>query len=218
MNTDLPIRLLIADDQALMRQGLKELLSINDDIEVISLAKDGQDALTKILGLEPDVAVVDIRMPNMSGLSLLKALSEKGCNTAILLLTTFSDDKAMIEGLCLGAKGYLLKDTSLDRLSEAIRCLAKGETYLLPAITERITLGLEKINKRFDYLEPNEKLTQREKEVLRLVGTGLKNKDIARALACTEGTIRNHMSTILSKLSVKDRTQALLKAIDQGII
>lgn len=137
---------------------------------------------------------------------------------AVLLLTTFIDDNAMLEGLCLGAKGYLLKDTSADNLADAIRRLARGETYLLPAVTDRIASGLSDIPQRFDSLSVPDPLTPREAEVVRLLGTGLPNRDIARALGCSEGTIRNHMSTILSKFGVKDRTQALLRAIDQGCI
>jgi DNA-binding NarL/FixJ family response regulator len=187
-------------------------------MDIVALAADGEEAFKLITDLKPDVALVDIRMPKMSGLDLLSKLSEIPNPPSVLLLTTFTDDQAMIEGLCLGAKGYLLKDISTDRLFEAIRRIAKGETYLLPSITERISTGLTDIEHDFDTLDLVERLTKRETEILRLVGSGLPNRDIAHALGCGEGTVRNHMSTILSKLGVKDRTQALLRAINQGLI
>ena len=212
------IRVVIADDQMLMRQGLAELLSANGDIDVVALAADGVEALAMILEHRPDVALLDIRMPGMTGVEVLRAAGERELDVAIMMLTTFHDDKAMIESLCSGAKGFLLKDTSAEVLADAVRMLAQGKSYLLPAITERICAGLTRFPQSVDDGAIAVTLTERELEVLRLVGTGLTNKEIGGALGCTEGTIRNHMSAVLSKLGVRDRTQALLRALDRGLI
>ncbi|MBL8299717.1 MAG: response regulator transcription factor [Rhodanobacteraceae bacterium] len=213
-----PIRVVIADDQTLMRQGLSGLLALNTDIVVVACAADGVEALAAIEEHAPDVAVIDVRMPRLSGIQLLAEAARRGIDVPILLLTTFNDDAAMIEGLCSGAKGYLLKDSSAETLACAIRRLACGESYLLPAITERIAEGLSKLPQRFESAGRTSALTRRECEVLRLLGTGLSNRDVANALACSEGTVRNHVSTILSKLGVRNRTQALLRALDLGLI
>jgi DNA-binding NarL/FixJ family response regulator len=213
-----PIRILIADDQMLMRQGLGELLAMNLDIEVVATASDGVEALDLIIRHRPAVALLDVRMPGMTGVEVLREVRRLELDVATLMLTTFHDDKAMIESLCSGAKGYLLKDTSAETLADAIRMLAAGESYLLPAITERICAGLARFPQQFESASAAISLTEREREVLRLVGTGLTNKEIGNALGCAEGTIRNHMSAVLSKLGVRDRTQALLRALDQGMI
>lgn len=212
------IKLLIADDQTLMRQGLKELLSPFDDLQVVALAEDGEEAIEKLKELQVDVALVDIRMPKMSGIDVLRKTSEFEISTAIILLTTFNDQEPMIEGLCLGAKGYLLKDVSADRLHKAIIDVAAGKTYYSPAITERIAVGVSNVRDKANESALIESLTAREVEILRLVGSGLSNKDISEALVCSDGTIRNHMSSILGKLDVKDRTQAVLKALDLDLI
>ena len=216
--TEQRIRVVIADDQMLMRQGLAELLSANADIEVVATAADGIEALAKIVEHRPDVALLDIRMPGMTGVDVLREAGSRGLEVAILMLTTFHDDKAMIESLCSGAKGFLLKDTSAEMLADAVRALAQGKSYLLPAITERISAGISRFPQNFGEQAIATALTERELEVLRLVGTGLSNKEIGSALGCTEGTIRNHMSAVLSKLGVRDRTQALLRALDLGLI
>ena len=212
------VKIIIADDQKLMREGLNELLGGYNDIEVVALAADGEEAYDLICKYKPDVSVIDVRMPKVSGIELLKKLNSSQLDCPILLLTTFSDEKSMLEGLYLGAKGYLLKDTSPERLSEAIKLLACGKSYILPTITDRIVNGVINSHKPVDNEYIVEKLTVRESEIIRLVGSGLNNKMIGKALACSQGTVRNHMSTIISKLGVKDRTQALLKAIDLGFI
>jgi len=162
--------------------------------------------------------VLDIRMPVKGGLDVLRELSGFERPPPVLLLTTFDDDAALFEGLCLGARGYLLKDVTFERLTEAIRTVAEGGTFLLPALTERIERGLGSIEKPFDRLDLPDPLTPREIDVLRLVASGLSNKEIARALGMSDGTTRNHVSSVLSKLGVRDRTRAVLRAVDLGFL
>lgn len=209
------IRVCLVEDQTLVREGLQSLLGLTTDIKVIANAADGEQARELIPRCHPDVVLLDVRMPKMSGIELLRSVQGKGC-PPIILLTTFDDDLALLEGIRLGAKGYLLKDVSLAQLTEAIRIVAGGGTLINPVVTERLLRGLEHAPLSTDY--PCEALTDRETEVLRLMTGGYSNREIASALGLSEGTVKNHVSNILSKLGVRDRTRAVLKAIERGYI
>ncbi len=212
------IRVVLVDDQTLIRQGVRSLLALSDDIEVVGEASDGQEALEIVPQLKPDVLLLDLRMPNMNGLQVLEALAERDQQPPTLILTTFDDDELVLGGIRAGAKGYLLKDVALEDLLDAVRTLASGNTLVNPAITDRLLKGLKGHSTEFSALEQPEAMTGRETEILRLMAGGYSNKEIARALDVAEGTIKNHVSNILSKMGVRDRTRAVLKAIEAGLI
>jgi DNA-binding NarL/FixJ family response regulator len=212
------IRVLIVEDQTLVREGLERLLDLADDITVVERAIDGADGLEKLRQTLPDVVLLDVRMPKMTGLEFLQALREVGDSTPAILLTTFDDDSALLNGIRLGARGYLLKDVSLAKLTEAIRLVAGGGTMISPVVTERLLRGLTSapLSSSIDY--GSEELTTRETEILRLMTGGYSNREIASALDLSEGTVKNYVSNILGKLGVRDRTRAVLKAIEKGYV
>lgn len=212
------IRVLIVEDQTLVRQGIRSLLDLADDIDIAGEAADGEEALRLIPELAPDVVLLDLRMPRMSGVEVLRRLGETGQPPPTLVLTTFDDDALLFEAVDAGALGYLLKDVSLDRLTESIRRVAQGKSDLQPVITERVLKALTQ-DAPENVVEPMvDPLTERENEVLRLIAVGLSNREIAELLHVSEGTIKNHTSNILSKLGVRDRIRAVLRAIDLGIL
>lgn len=212
------IRVMLVDDQTLVRQGVRSLLALSDDIEVIGEASDGASAIEQVPTLQPDVLLLDLRMPEVNGIEVLSSLSGQDQLPPTLILTTFDDDELVLAGIRAGAKGYLLKDVALEVLLDAVRTLAAGQTLINPAITERLQQGLKSHHTEFSALEQPEAMTPRETEILRLMAGGYSNKEIARALDVAEGTIKNHVSNILSKMGVRDRTRAVLKAIEAGFI
>ena len=212
------IRVVLVDDQTLVRRGVRALLELAGDITIVAEADDGVEGAAVIRRERPDVVLLDIRMPKASGLDLLRELREAGELPPTILLTTFDDDEALLEGVRAGARGYLLKDVSLEQLTGAIRAVAAGETLIRPAVTERVLRGLEHVRRDFDALDPPDPLTKREIEILRLMAGGYSNREIADALGTAEGTVKNHASSILSKLGVRDRTRAVLKALERGYI
>ena len=212
------IRIVLVDDQTLVRQGIHSLLDLAGDITIVAEAADGDEALAVIARERPDVVLLDVRMPRKNGLEVLRALKAGGTLPPVILLTTFDDDDVLLEAVRTGAKGYLLKDVSLEQLTDAIRAVAAGGTVIRPAVTERVLRGLEHMPRDFDALSPPDPLTKRELEILRLMAGGYSNREIADALGTAEGTIKNHASSILSKLGVRDRTRAVLKALERGYI
>lgn len=212
------IRVVLIDDQTLVRRGVKALLELAGDITIAAEAGDGVEGAAVIRRERPDVVLLDVRMPKASGLDLLRELQAANELPPTILLTTFDDDEALLEGVKAGARGYLLKDVSLERLTGAIRAVAAGETLIRPAVTERVLRGLEHVRGEFDALDPPDPLTKREIEILRLMAGGYSNREIAEALGTAEGTVKNHASSILSKLGVRDRTRAVLKALERGYI
>jgi DNA-binding NarL/FixJ family response regulator len=216
-----PIRVVLVDDQTLVRQGIRSLLELGGDVTVVGEAGDGDAGLEVIRRERPDVVLLDVRMPRKSGLDVLRELSAAadGQNLpAVILLTTFDDDELLLDAVKAGAKGYLLKDVSLEALTGAIRAVAAGGTLIRPAVTERVLRGLEHVRREFDTLSPPDPLTKREVEILRLMAGGYSNREIADALGTAEGTVKNHASSILSKLGVRDRTRAVLTALERGYI
>jgi DNA-binding NarL/FixJ family response regulator len=212
------IRVVLVDDQTLVRSGIRGLLNLSEDIEVVDEASGGQQAIAVITAARPDVVLLDIRMPGCSGIDVLKALKASGQAVPTILLTTFDDDEALLEGMRAGARGFLLKDISLERLTEAIRSVAAGATLIRPAITERVLQGLKETTASFPTLSLPDPLTNRETEVLGLMAGGFNNREIAEALGSSEGTVKNHVSSILSKLGVRDRVRAVLRGLELGCI
>lgn len=212
------IGVFLVEDQAIVRQGLRSLLDLVDDIEVVGEAADGLEAVARIPEVAPDVVLLDLRMPQLDGLGVLERLGRSDRLPPTLILTTFDDDASLLEGIRAGAKGFLLKDVSLEQLTDAIRALASGGTMIQPAVTDRVLRGLEGVRPEFESLDPPDPLTERETEVLRLMAGGYSNREIAQAFGLAEGTVKNHISSILSKLGVRDRTRAVLRAIELGLI
>jgi DNA-binding NarL/FixJ family response regulator len=212
------IRVVIADDQTLVRQGIRGLLALSTDVRVVAEAGDGDEAMDVIRREKPDVALLDVRMPKKTGVEVTRALREAGDKTPVVLLTTFDDDTALLDGVRAGVAGYLLKDVTLEQLLEAIRTTASGGTLIQPALTERAAAYVKSVGTDFDALGRPDPLTRRELEILRLLAGGFSNKEIADALGTAEGTVKNHASNIFSKLGVRDRTRAVLKAIELGYL
>jgi len=212
------IRVFLVEDQALVREGIKGLLALASDIAVVGTASDGEEAVARIPASGADVVLLDMRLPRLSGLEVLARLAGAGSLPPAIILTTFDDESIVLEGLRRGARGYLLKDVSLEELVRAIRVVAQGGTAVQPIVSRRVVRGLEAAKADFPRLEPPDRLTEREIEVLRLMTGGYSNREIARALKVTEGTIKNHVSNILSKLGVRDRTRAVLQAVRAGYL
>jgi DNA-binding NarL/FixJ family response regulator len=212
------IRVCLVEDQTLVRQGIQTLLELVDDIEVVAQAKDGDEALAVIPQTRPDVVLLDMCLPKRNGLEVLKVLKQSDSLPPTLILTTFDEDKYVIGGLQSGAKGYLLKDVSLDQLTSAIRTLADGGTLVHPTITQRLLDHRDRLQCDFPSMETPDALTAREIEILRLVARGYSNREISDALAIAEGTVKNYISSVLSKMGVRDRTRAVLKALETGYL
>ena len=212
------ISVCLVDDQTLVRQGIRSLLELSDDIRVAAEAADGAQAVEVIPQAKPDVVLLDMRMPGMSGLDVLNALAQKNALPPTIILTTFDDDQLVLAGLKAGARGYLLKDVSLEQLVEAVKTVAEGGSLVAPVVTQRLLTGLERMQNDFTSLDQPDPLTERETEILRLMASGYSNKEIANSLNVAEGTVKNHVSNILSKLGVRDRTRAVLKAFELGIV
>jgi DNA-binding NarL/FixJ family response regulator len=212
------ISVCLVDDQTIVRQGIRALLDLAEDISVVAEYGDGKQAVASVPQLKPDVMLLDLRMPEMSGIEVLQALAAHSALPPTVILTTFDDDQLVLAGLKAGARGYLLKDVSLEQLVEAVRMVAEGGSLVSPAVTQRLLAGVDRIQNQFTSLEQPDPLTGRETEILRLLAGGYSNKEIANSLHVAEGTVKNHVSNILSKLGVRDRTRAVLKALELGIV
>jgi DNA-binding NarL/FixJ family response regulator len=208
-----PIRVFIADDQALVRQGIRALLETDAGFVVTGEAENGDAVIAAIPHCAIDVLLLDVRMPGRNGLEVIRELAGRGELPPTLILTTFDDDAIVLDTIRSGARGFLLKDASYDQLAGAIRALASGATAFQPATAERLF--------RAPPAGPpptSERLTDREVEVVRLMAGGFSNKEIAHALGTAEGTIKNHVSNILLKLGARDRTRAVLRALERGLL
>jgi DNA-binding NarL/FixJ family response regulator len=208
------IRVCLVEDQALVRQGIASLLALTADVQVIAEAADGDAAIDTITATHPDVVLLDVRLPKRDGIDVVRTLADRHALPPTLLLTTFDDDEALIKGILAGARGYLLKDVTLDQLADAIRVLAGGGSMIHPAARARMGGALRRADQ--DEEVAIETLTARELEVLRLMAAGMSNREIGRLLSMVEGTVKNHVSNILSKLHVRDRTRAVLKSFELG--
>ncbi|MCF6439944.1 response regulator transcription factor [Pseudoalteromonas luteoviolacea] len=204
------ISCLLVEDQTLVRLGLANLLNLSDEIVVDGQAQNGVEALQQLEHRDFDVVLLDMRMPELDGLGVLTALQKRACLAPkVLIITTFEDCDVLVEAMALGAKGYVLKSIELEELIDAIKLVVAGGKVLQPALTDYL---LQK------QIAPQVILTAKELQVLKCLSLGMANKSIAHALNNSEGTIRNHVSNILAKLEVKDRTQAVLKAISNGLV
>jgi DNA-binding NarL/FixJ family response regulator len=210
------IRVALVDDQTLVRSGIRGLLNMTPDIRVVAEAADGADALAAIAGSGAEILLLDVRMPKCSGIELLRQHQDKLPPT--ILLTTFDDNEAMFAAMRMGAKGFLLKDISLERLAEGIRSVVAGNTLFRPALTERTRANYERRPCAPLTNIMREGLTDREIEILALMAAGFNNAEISAALGPSEGTVKNHVSNILSKLAVRDRLRAVLRGLELGYI
>ena len=212
------IRVLLVDDQALFREALHTLLSVQSGIEVVGEAGDGEEALRLVAQFQPDVVLMDLQMPVMDGVAATRRLQADYPASRAIMLTTFDDDEYVFEGLRAGAIGYLLKDVSAQKLVEAIQSAARGETFLQPSIAAKVVAEVARHGTPEEPAALIEPLTSRELDILRRMAEGLNNREIAEALVITEGTVKNHVTNILGKLGVRDRTQAALKAKELRLI
>ncbi|MFF3843206.1 response regulator [Streptomyces sp. NPDC001930] len=215
------IRVLIADDQMMVRQGFTVLLDAEPGIEVVGQAVDGADAVAKVAELSPDVVLMDIRMPGTGGIEATRILTAAaGSTVKVLVLTTFDLDEYVYEALRAGASGFLLKDASADELAEAVRVVARGDALLAPDLTKRLITEFSRLSAtpRTPLKDRVGALTERETEVLTLVAQGLSNAEIATRLVVAEQTVKTHVSRILVKLGLRDRTQAAVFAFDTGLV
>jgi DNA-binding NarL/FixJ family response regulator len=212
------IKVMLVDDQNLVRKGVRSLLELSAEIEVVAEASDGQEAIRTIPEVAPDVVLLDMRMPGLNGVDVLRKLGELDQLPPTIILTTFDDHDLVLAGIRHGARGYLLKDVALQELVDAIKTVAAGGSIVKPAVSERLLKGLESMDNEFSSLDRPDPLTERETEILRLMAGGYSNKEIANSLGVAEGTVKNHVSNILSKLGVRDRTRAVLKAFELRVI
>lgn len=215
------VRVVVVDDQTLVRQGIRTLLDLAS-IRVVGEAGDGAEALAVIGEQRPDVVLLDLRMPRYDGLWTLRELRDRGPEVPVLVLTTFDDDTLVLDALRQGARGYLLKDVTLEQLARGVHTLAEGGTLIAPSITGRLLQALRSGPAPTAAHSPVEAvvepLSTRELEVLRLVAGGYTNREIAGALHLAEGTVKNHVSAVLVKLNARDRTNAVLRALHEGIL
>jgi len=214
------INLLLCDDQALFREGLRTLLSVQPDFKVVGEAANGEEAVRLSVLLTPDVILMDLRMPVMDGVLATQRIHSVTPKCKVIVLTTFDDDELVFDGLRAGAIGYLLKDVSSDKLFEAIRAADRGEYFLQPSITAKVMAEFSRLSRLAPMPVESmaDPLSPRELEILRMVATGASNREIAESLIIAEGTVKNHLTNILSKLNVRDRMQAVLRAKEYGII
>lgn len=212
------IKVCLVEDQNLVRQGLRTLLGLAGDIEVIGEAQDGAEAVEIIRRTMPDVVLLDMYLPKLSGMGVLESLQQTSELPPTLILTTFDEDELVLGGLRAGARGFLLKDVSLDQLTTAIRTLAEGGSFIQPAITERLLQNRHRVRCDFPSTPSPDPLSDRELETLSLMARGYNNREIADALAIAEGTVKNYVSSVLAKMGVRDRTRAVLKALESGLL
>lgn len=215
------IRVLLVDDEPLIRTGLQSLLNRKPDIEIVGHAGNGIEALEQVAALDPDVVLMDIRMPGMDGIETTRQLTAQQCRSAIIILSTFRDDQSVFSGLAAGARGYLLKDVDHKTLADAVRTVAAGQAMIHPEITGQVLREFSRLSNgqpaRPQNTDRLELLTDREMAIMRMLATGQTNQEISQQLLISIGTVKNHISNILSKLDVRDRTQAALLAQQAGL-
>jgi DNA-binding NarL/FixJ family response regulator len=214
------IRILLVDDQRLMREGLRILLELETDLEIAGEATNGQEALEVYAEIEPDVVLMDVRMPGMDGVEATWRLRERWPSARVIILTTFDDDEYVFEGLRAGARGYLLKDVSGHDLAEAVRTVSAGGALIEPSVARKVVAEFARMAPPARQPDSGlaEPLLEREREILQLMAQGLTNREIADRLSLAQGTVKNYVTTILQKLGARDRTQAALRARELGLL
>ena len=210
------IRVLVVDDHRLVRKGLISLLAARPEIQIVGEAENGEVALARSAALQPDVILLDLSMPIMDGLATIPALKKQDTAAGILVLTSFSEDERVFAAVRAGALGYVLKDAAVEELIDAITSVSRGQPYLSPDVAQKLVRQVHRSN--IPAAGPEEPLSEREVEVLKLVATGLANSDIAERLAISERTVGAHISRILDKLGLTNRTQAALYALREGLV
>lgn len=209
------IRILIADDHPVVREGLFAMLSRESDFEVVGEARDGVEAVNKAKELSPEVVLMDLRMPELDGVEAMNQIKSAKPDTKFIILTTYSDDDYIFRGIEAGARGYLLKDAPREELFKAIRAVHRGESLIQPVVASKVLDRLTELSRR---APSGEELSERELEVLRLIAKGAANKEIGAELSIAQSTVKTHISTIFQKLGVNDRTEAVTQALKKGII
>jgi DNA-binding NarL/FixJ family response regulator len=212
------VRVLIADDHALFREGLRKVLGASKDIDVVGAAQSGEEALELVERLAPDVVLLDVRMPGMSGIEAARVIRGTSPRTRVIILTVHADEEFLFEAIKAGAMGYLLKDASSEELLRAIRLVAQGEGLLPPAMAAKVFKEFARVAASQDLSPVVTPLTARETEILQHVAAGRANKEIARALGISERTVKNHLSNVMEKLHVNSRTQAAVYALRSGLV
>lgn len=217
----MPIRLVIADDHALLRQGIKNVLELEPDFQVIGEAGDGEEAIKRTAELKPDILLLDINMPRMNGLEVTRKLRDSRSSVKVVILTIHDDESYVLEVVKAGAAGYLLKDIEPGMLIKAIRTVYEGESFIYPTLAKKLFGQIARGEEKKAVLSQRrgeERLTEREIEVLQLIAQGMSNQEIANKLYLSEKTVKNHLTNIFRKINVTDRTQAVLYAIKHKIV
>ena len=214
------VRILLVDDQRLMREGLRTLLEMEPGLHVAGEASQGQEALELYARLQPDVVLMDVRMPIMDGVEATRQLMSRWPTCRVIILTTFDDDEYVFDGLRAGALGYLLKDVSIQELAEAIRTVMGGGALIEPSVARKVVAEFARMTSSSPKAASNldEPLSEREIDILRLLSQGLTNREIAQRLYLAEGTVKNYVTNILAKIGARDRTQAALRARELGLL
>jgi DNA-binding NarL/FixJ family response regulator len=212
------MRIVLVEDETLVRLGLCELLRLNASIDIVAQAEEGFSAVETIMNTEPDVVLMDVRLPGQSGVDVLKDVRQRGSTTPIVLVTTFDDDDIFFRAIQNGANGFIRKDSTLVELTSCLDKVIAGERVFRPSVTRGARSALEAFQPKFESMELPEPLTKKESEVLALMTAGLSNKEIAESMGVTEATIKTHASTIFSKLGVRDRVRAVLKGLEIGYV
>jgi DNA-binding NarL/FixJ family response regulator len=214
------IRVLLVDDQRLMRDGLRTLIELETDLDVAGEAEDGLQAITAYRNMGPDIVLMDVRMPNLNGVEATRRIKADWPEANILILTTFDDDEYIFEGLRAGASGYLLKDVSGKELAAAIRTVANGGTLIAPSVARKVVSEFARLKPASETSSESlpDPLSEREIEILQEVSKGYSNKEIADKLYLAEGTVKNYVTSILQKIGARDRTQAAIRARELGIL
>jgi DNA-binding NarL/FixJ family response regulator len=221
MSADRPVRVLVVDDQTLFREALTTLLGARQEVEVVGAVEDGAQALESVALLRPDVVLMDLRMPVLDGVASTRRLAVEEPDVRVLVLSTFDGDDEVFPALRAGAVGYLLKDATASRLVEAVQAAARGESVLQPSVATKLIARVSQLPDPPDVPRPQplvDPLTERELDVLRAVADGLSNREAAALLFLSEGTVKNHVTNVLAKLGVRDRTQAALRARALGLL